>query len=245
MLVAIGTVLAAFVAIDLLREVDRVEVAGTALYLLVLAGAVVGWRAGLVAGLVATFGYAVARRGAVDLAGSDVVNRLIAARALGYVTFGAVGGWLGQRVRTVLESVPEPTGRASIGAELAREIDRARRHHRPLAVVTLDLTDAPGDVVDVVPDGMDAALRTSDLAVVVREDDAVAVTIVLPETDAAGAEVVVDRLRRSLGPLPLKVATLGSDPARVEALRDRLVLAEAAPNGAHPSRPNPPTREQE
>jgi hypothetical protein len=86
-----------------------------------------------------------------------------------------------------------PGSPASSGAsgweDLHRELARARRHERPLAIVRL-----PGS------GGSDAAARAAALAPYLRRIDRVwsehgDVNVLLPETDRAAAERLVGRLR--------------------------------------------------
>lgn len=86
-----------------------------------------------------------------------------------------------------------PASLASSGAsgweDLHRELARARRHERPLAIVRL-----PGK------GGTDAAARATAIAPFLRRIDRVwsehgDVNVLLPETDRAAAERLVERLR--------------------------------------------------
>jgi hypothetical protein len=86
-----------------------------------------------------------------------------------------------------------PASLASSGAsgweDLHRELARARRHERPLAIVRL-----PGD------GGTEAAARAAAIAPYLRRIDRVwsehgDVNVLLPETDRAAAERLVGRLR--------------------------------------------------
>jgi hypothetical protein len=259
-LVTVCGVIVAFVVMDAIRQVDSVEVFGVALFLVVAIGAMRSTRTGVVAGVLATLAYAVARRGAVDLAGSNTVNRLIGARAVGYLAFGGLGGLLSAWVRSVATS-SEPArtlSPAQLAPELRREIDRAKRHHHPLAVLrivlrressvaatsgqigelsggetgrrqprnlrlrALDLTE---DGSATIPETLHGTLRSSDLAAYAEEGATTVVTIVLPETDDAGAQVVVERLRDAVGSgraLRAEVATLATDPDRLDVIASAL-----------------------
>ncbi len=226
--VTVCGVIVAFVVMDTIRQVDPVEIFGVALFLVVALGAMRGTRTGLLAGVVATLAYAVARRGAVDLAGSDTVNRLIAARGVGYLAFGGLGGWLSAWVRSI--ATPGKPARTMSPSQLApglrREIDRAKRHHHPLAVLRLDLTE---DGSSTIPESLHATLRSSDLAAYADDGARTVVTIVLPETDDAGAQVVVERLRDAVGTgraLRAEIATVDANPDRLAA-----IALEAATTG--------------
>lgn len=223
-LITVCGVIVSFVVMDTTRQVDSVEVFGVALFVVVALGATRDARTGLLAGVVATLAYAAARRGAVDLAGSDTINRLIGARGVGYLAFGGLGGWLSAWVRSVV-SVSEPArtmSPAQLAPELRREIDRAKRHDRPLAVLRLDLTE---DGSTTIPETLHATLRSSDLAAYVDDGATTVVTIVLPETDDAGAQMVVERLRDAVGSgraLRAEVATLAGNPDRLDVIASAL-----------------------
>lgn len=212
---AVGSAIALFAAMDWVRRVDNVEVLGVALFVVVLLGAVSGARAGLFAAMLATIAYAAARRNAVELAGSDTVNRMIASRALGYLAFGCSSGWLISTVKPALTRIRPLAKPELLGDALTKEIARARRYNHPLAVVTIDLTK---DGSTFIPERIDHVLRSSDIAAIVDRT----VTIMLPETNATGARVVMARLEASLGSTDAEVATLQFEPARLDEIAERL-----------------------
>jgi len=89
---------------------------------------------------------------------------------------------------------------------LEREFQRARRYHRPLTLIYIDL-DGFGEVNDafghLFGDGllrsaarsMQAALRAADSLARIGGDE---FAVLLPETEIAGADNVVSKLRRAL-----------------------------------------------
>jgi diguanylate cyclase (GGDEF)-like protein len=104
--------------------------------------------------------------------------------------------------------------RRAFDRQVALEFRRARRYGRPLSVILLDL-DRLKDINDTYGHAAgDLALRTlgSVLADVTRTTDLVARVggdefgVVLPETDVAAAELVVERLHAVLRTWPVLVA---------------------------------------
>ena len=207
---AVGFAIALFAGMERVRRVDNVEVFGVALFVVVLLGSVAGVRAGVLTAMVATIAYALARRNAVELAGSDMVNRMIGARAVGYLAFGLSSGWLISTLKTTLLRSRPLAKPQLLGDALAKEITRARRYDHPLAVVTIDLTRDGSTLLPRIDD----ALRTSDLAAAVEGT----LTIMLPETDAEGAQNVVRRLEASLGLTDAEVVTLQHEPGRLDEI---------------------------
>lgn len=165
-----------------------------------------------------------------------------------------VVGWAGSRQRTYvarlerLVALDDLTGianRRTFVERLAREFVRARRYHRPLSVVLLDvdrfklINDTHGHVAgDAVLASLGRVLsgvvRDSDLAARLGGDE---FAILLPEADAAAATLTVDRLKALLESTVLVTLPDGAAVrARVSAgiacltrsMRDESALLEAA-----------------
>ncbi len=105
----------------------------------------------------------------------------------------------------------------NVVTDLAGEIDRARRHRRPLAVVRLDVS-VDGDVNEVQR-RLGPQLRSADR--LRRVDDAL--VAVLPDTDRAGVDHLLERVVAEHGPLARTAAVVfPEDGLTVGALLSRL-----------------------
>jgi hypothetical protein len=210
-----------FVLMEVLRGVDSVENVALGLFALVAIASYwgIGWSVGVA--VLATVVYAILRRNALDLAGSETVNRYILGRGVGFVLFGALMGVVVSALRNSMsatKTVLRET-RSEAGDVLDREVQRAKRHHRPLSVITIDLTaaDQPIDVSN--------ALRSSDYLLSGRGISEGALTIILPETDAEGADHVARRLGSQAQPRIISLdptdPDLDSASEELELIRQR------------------------
>jgi diguanylate cyclase (GGDEF)-like protein len=122
------------------------------------------------------------------------------------------------------------------------EIERARRYQHPFSVAVVDLGTRVGDdVVRAAAAALRGALRATDVVARLGRDEFIAL---LPETTAASARVVLEKLRAELGELRATdgrpaTPTIGGvtflNPPRaveeiVRAMDDR--IAEAKSTGA-------------
>ncbi len=204
-------------AMELLRGVDRIETVALALFVVIAVTSAIGLGWGMAAAVGATVAYALLRRNALDVSGSDAVNRMILARAVGFVSFGVLFGISTRALRPLLlaqtrvRSVP-PTSTSLIVDPLAaldREVARARRHRRPLTAIMIDLTIADHD------GGLPQTLRSSDLVLRRAVGNESALTIILPETDSKGAHELADRFPSSES---ARIISLVSDDGTAHAL---------------------------
>src|SRR5216110_3325421 len=79
------------------------------------------------------------------------------------------------------------------------EIERARRYQHPFSVAAIDLGSRVGDdVVRAAATVLRGALRATDLVARLGRDEFIAL---LPETSAASARIVLDKLRAGLADL--------------------------------------------
>ncbi|MGA9533022.1 MAG: diguanylate cyclase [Anaerolineales bacterium] len=125
---------------------------------------------------------------------------------------------------------------------LQQEFDRARRYHRPLSLLYIDLDGFKGindqfghlfgdDVLRGVATAMQGVLRTTDLLARIGGDE---FAVLLPETTMKGAENAAEKLRRALsafserlGPEVPKlsfcggISNLSPDDESIEALLRR------------------------
>jgi len=96
-----------------------------------------------------------------------------------------------------------------INALIGQEANRAIRYHRPLSVLVVELDHAEHIHKELAPIQIEALLRemSERLGQAIRDTDTVAFldadgpphfSIVLPETDAQGATLAADKIRRSI-----------------------------------------------
>jgi GGDEF domain-containing protein len=227
LLVAGTAVLVAIVASLVVRGVDHIEVIAAVLYVGVYAGGLIaGVVGGAAAGLLAAAVYSVARFDAIDALGASRYGGLLVARLIGYVLFGVIVGLAWQLISERLDKldafddVDDETlllnARGLIEA-LDRETSRARRFGSKFSVVTIDVP------LDVFSRGSrrhrQAALRefgrlvtqgarSIDETALYRANQARRLAILLPETDADGADAFMSRLidRVAAGLLPREIS---------------------------------------
>jgi two-component system cell cycle response regulator len=105
--------------------------------------------------------------------------------------------------------------RRYLNDQLLKEVERARRYNRPLAVIMADI-----DRFKLINDerghasGDEVLKRFADLAKsIIRPSDWIAryggeeFAIVLPETDSAGAAVAAERVRAACADVPMPIST--------------------------------------
>ena len=125
------------------------------------------------------------------------------------------------------------------------EIERARRYQHPFSVAVVDLGTRVGDeLVRAAAAAMRTALRATDVVARLGRDEFIAL---LPETPAAAARIVLDKLRAGLGDLRMTdgrpaAPSIGGvtflNPPRaveeiVRALDDRIADAKATGAPSH------------
>jgi hypothetical protein len=179
----------------------------------------------IVAGLAATVAVAVGRlTGLTPSAPGDAVLGILA---------GAVG-WLA----TARDAVGEAQ-RASGFGELQRELDRARRHRRPFALLRFSVPDRDRALLVGVMDGVDREIRAvagTSLRITDRawldDDD---VVVLLPEADRTSVTALVARLDAVAAGAPVRhaVAVFPDDGLTSGALL--AALAQGAGGAALPS----------
>lgn len=210
-------VLGALAAILYLRRVDTVEVIAVLLFIPVfLAFVLAKLPGGLVAGVVASIAYAALRLNAIDAIGAARFNGLIATRALGYITFGLLGGWAVAELERSLDKldiydqIDDDTGLYNARfflQETELEMARAERYRTMFSVAVVEFpASALGPlprrkraaVLQDVGRALRDAVRSMDRAVHSRLAERHVFAVLCPETGAAGADVFTTRLAASL-----------------------------------------------
>jgi len=104
------------------------------------------------------------------------------------------------------DPLTQMANRRNLLNRLHREFDRARRYHRPLSLLYIDLDGFKGvndqfghlfgdEVLRGVATAMQGVLRTTDLLARIGGDE---FAVLMPETSMTGAENVAEKLRRAL-----------------------------------------------
>ena len=155
-LLATGVALFGLIALTaFVRDVDGVEVVAALMYAPILAALLsFGSTAGLVMGVLAAGVYVGLRLPAIELVGFAPIAGTLMSRVLGYIAFGALGGWAADQIRGALDryqlidEVDESSGLGnsrSVVNALARESSRAKRYASPFSVVTTSFGDLIGE----------------------------------------------------------------------------------------------------
>lgn len=246
-LLATGVTLIALIALTAFyREVDRVEVVATLMYAPVLAGLLsFGLTGGFLLGLAAAGVYIGLRLPAIDLVGLTPIAGTVISRVLGYVAFGALGGWAANQLRVALDryelidEIDQDSGlgnRTSVVSALDRESNRARRYASPFSVVTTTFDDlGTGRRARAKLKELGAkvamSIRAADHAAHLRTEAGHQIIVVLPETTADGAETVAQNLTALVsGVVGREVETqavtdAGSEEDPLGSLRESLTAA--------------------
>lgn len=224
-----GLIIVGLVALTMsLRDVDPIEISATLFYAPIFAGFLLfGFGAGVTLGLAAAGAYIGLRIPALELVGFAPIAGTIIARVVGYVAFGAVGGWAADQLKVALErfrlidELDEETGLGnarSIVNAIERELSRAERYSTAFSVViaTFDTPQGrrPAAKLGELGSKVAMSVRSSDHAAHARIGDRHQVVIVLPETGESGAATVATNLETLVG------SVVGGD-IDVEAITDR------------------------
>ena len=214
LLIAAGAgVLGVIALVMYIRRVETVEVLAVLLFVPVFV-ALMRWNlvGGVAAAAVSTVAYIVLRASAIEAVGASRFTGLIVARGIGYLVFGALGGWANAYLRASLtkldlyDQVDDATGLFN-ARYLTQLIDfetaRARRYQSIFAVVALDVPAAPfaglqrramAKLLRDLGRVFGESLRQVDRMVHSRTDDYHRLAAVLPETGPEGARVFAERL---------------------------------------------------
>jgi len=206
-------VLLLVVAVMFVRRVDTVEVFAAMLFIPVfLAFVFWGLPGGILAGIGAAIAYAALRNPAMDAVGAERFVNLIVGRGIGYIAFGALGGWATRQLEGSLEKldvydvIDDQTGLHNARffvQDTDLEMARAARYQTLFSVAVVDIPAAALDglgrrqrssVLRQLGLQLREAARTVDRPVHARDGEKHRFAVVCPETGPEGAKVFVDRL---------------------------------------------------
>ncbi len=211
-------VIALVVITMLVRGVDPVEVVATLCFAPIFVAMVFfGWRAGAAVGIASAGLYVALRFPAIELVGVSPLLGLLISRSIGFVAFGAIGGWAAAEVGAAIgklehyDMVDDETGlgnaRSVIGA-IDRERARTDRHRTVFSIAIASFTvDEPRrrrqrrfrEIGRAFVDSM----RVSDHIAHVRRGPESHLVAILPETGPEGASTVAHTMADRLSSLGL------------------------------------------
>ena len=232
------------------RRVDPAEVAATLFFLPVFMGFLYwGMKGGLAVGVLAALGYVALRLPAIEAVGAGRLLGLIAARTLGYLAFGGVGGWaveqLGANIAKLdlYDHVDDETklgNSRSFVETVERERSRCKRYEEAFSVclIEADLADVEKDrrsrLMVQLGEAIRSGVRAADSASHARQGGTDLFAVVLPETKAVGVASFADKLTATMssvlaesnvagGRLTVTTATYPDDEAAaLEPILDRV-----------------------
>lgn len=231
------------------RGVDPVEMVATAAFAPIFVAILFfGIRGGVAVSAGAAIGYLLLRLPAIRLVGMPTLSGLLVGRIVGFIAFGAIGGWAASVVGSSLtklalfDEIDDATGlhnARSLLAVLDRERSRAGRYAGVFSVVHASFDRPPGRGRAV-----QAALRAlgSRLVSSVRISDHLShfaadrshLVVVLPETGSEGAATVRAGLTSALEAwgavtLTTEVICLPGDEEALQELERIARLSMSAP----------------
>ena len=200
-----------------LRDVDRVELIATALFIPIFI-AFVSWdlRGGLIAGVLAAGVYVALRYPAIDAVGAGRFAGIIASRTLGLIAFGAIGGAAHQVLESSLQKlelydqIDDATGLYNARFFLQdtdMEVSRSKRYKTVFSVAVVDF---PLSSLDGLKKRQRSAMgkelgrllsdsvRDVDRAVHGSDGDRHLLAVVMPETGPEGARIFTSRLAEKI-----------------------------------------------
>ena len=200
-------------AVNYVRRVETAEVAAILFFIPIFIGFVFwDWKGGIIAAALATVGYILLRRPAIEAIGAGRYTALIFSRAIAFFAFGAIGGLANQQLRSSLtkldlyDQIDDETGLFNARYFLQDtdlEMSRARRYKTLFSVSLVDVPAAPvtalgrrrrRNTLRQLGDLLSESVRTVDRAVHAHDGDRHRLVVVLPETAVEGAQVFTDRL---------------------------------------------------
>lgn len=226
------------------RGVEPIEVSATIFFIPLFAAIVLfGLPGGLIIGALSAIAYIVIRIPSIQAVGLESLAGLLVTRVVGYMVFGAVGGWatrsLGASIRKLeqVDRVDDETFLHNARAFLEQvDLERARaeRYSGVFSTVMLSFDNSDLDrrarvaLMQSLGTHLRANVRLVDDITHARENGTDLFGFVLPHTDAVGAKVFVDKLRKTLETIvpgerhfESASATFPEDPAALSKIVDR------------------------
>lgn len=251
-LAAGSAVLLATAGVLLLRAQDPTEVLAVVLFLPVFVAAVLGGvRWGLGVALVAALGYLGLRLDDINQFGWALLSSRLLAQFIGYLAFGALGGWAAGVVDAgitkldrfdVTDDDTELLNARGLHQQLGQEISRAERYDSDFAVVTVAfaLHGNKREYRRQIGNVLRASVRAVDDIGRVTVDGREMIVAVLPETPPDGAEQVgrkvAQRLEGDIANVDAEVRWLAhpQDDVEIAVLHDQLegIVARNHPEAA-------------
>lgn len=235
-----SAVLLATAGVLLLRAYDLAEVTAVVLFLPVFAAAVLGGvRWGLAVAVLAGLSYLGLRWPDIQQFGWSLLANRVITQFVGYLAFGALGGWaagvVGQGITKldrfdVRDDDSELLNARGLHEQLSDEIARAQRYGSDFAVVTVtfaltgDKRETRQKIGEVVRESVRSVDDTGRVTMAGKE----VVIAVLPETSREGAQVagekIAERLETEATNVDAEVRWLGhpEDDEAIELLQQRL-----------------------
>lgn len=252
LLIAAGVLLVAGLAGSMwARGVDEVEVVATLFFAPVFLALMLGGVAGGIAmGVAAGLGYLALRWPAVQLVGWEPLSGQVWARGLGYVLFGAAGGWAVGQLRAALDKlalrddIDDETGLHNARSFLEAvdtELSRGRRYATVFSLVTAEAAAVRVDggrrreaaLLRELGRRLTEGVRSSDHLAHTRLDGHHLFGVVLPETGPEGARTVAANLGRHLAEVlgeeaVCRTVTYPEDESGISEVLERFRLADQA-----------------
>ncbi|MHB1444814.1 MAG: nucleotidyl cyclase domain-containing protein [Acidimicrobiales bacterium] len=254
-------ILAVLASVLYLTRVDTIEVVAVLFYLPVFVAFMTrGVPGGLVAGAAAAAAYVAIRYPSLNaIRGGDLVTLLVG-RALGYLAFGAIGGWAASLLQgsilklNLFDTVDDSTGLLNarqLGIEARRQFERSRRYGSLFSMATTEIENSVlsgsrrrvRSQMAELGRAVKATIRQVDVAAHSTDGVVHRVVVLLPDTGPEGAAVFAARLEGSLsGHLYLgqaasapRVSPLSypEDEVQIQAVLARLHADDIRDNGEH------------
>lgn len=226
------------------RGVEPIEVSATIFFIPLFAAIVFfGIPGGLIIGALASLVYIVIRIPSIQAIGLESLAGLMITRVLGYMVFGAIGGWatqsLGASIRKLerVDRVDDETFLHNARAFIEMvELERARaeRYSGVFSAVMLSFDDLDMDrrtraeLMQGLGAHLRANVRSVDDITHARSDGTDLLGFVLPQTDVDGAAVFVEKLSATLATIvpggrnyTAATATFPDDPEKLDDIVDQ------------------------
>ena len=233
------------------RRVETPEVLAT-LFFMGIFVAFMFWNiaGGVLAAVVATVAYFLARQPAIDAVGIESFGGLIASRSVAFFAFGLLGGWANRQLEGSLtklelyDQVDDETGLYNARffvQDTDLEMSRAQRYQSIFSVSSIEIPESAvasmsrrhrASTLRELGRMIHEALRTVDRASFAISDGRLRLAVILPETGREGAKVftrrLVDRVAAHLNQRGGKVDTQEIVMREITLPEDQAQLEELA-----------------